>query len=74
MTIEAAEIRRLAKLVGWPVEKQKSFLKANGDREWDTAKESTVSKAMRHLKETAKMFGVKIAQRNGVKLYDPNKT
>ena len=70
MTIEAAEVRRISRLVGWPSEKQESFLRANGDSEWDTAKESTIAIAMDHLKATAKMFGVKIAGRRGVKLYE----
>lgn len=79
MTIEAANVRRLAKLVGWPAGKQKAFLKAKGDTEWDTAKQSTIDSAVSHLEGTAKMFGVEIDKdeigndkKSKLKLYDPN--
>jgi hypothetical protein len=77
MTIEAANVRRLAKLVGWPALKQKAFLTAKGDAEWDTAKKSTIDLAVSHLEDTAKMFGIEIEktekadQKTKLKLYDP---
>ena len=78
MTIEAANVRRLAKLVGWPAGKQKAYLIAKGDTEWDTAKQSTIDSAVSHLEGTAKMFGVEIGnaekseKKSKLKLYDPN--
>ena len=83
MTIEAANVRRLAKLVGWPAGKQKAFLIAKGDTEWDTAKQSTIDSAVSHLEETAKMFDIgvdkninakKPDKRSKLKLYEPPKS
>ncbi len=71
MTIEAAEVRRLSRLVGWPMEKQKAFLVAKGDSDWDTAKESTIATATNALTDTAKMFGIKTNRQSRVKLYEP---
>jgi len=54
------EIQALSAAVNWPVEAHATFLKGKGDADWETAKESTLDKALNHLRSTVEMFGIEV--------------